>query len=185
MAFAPRTWVVGEIVTASQLNEEIRDQFNARQVRLVEQMTDITITTNTTPQPTDLAWDVDAGGVYYYWASLSYSATPNSDFRWNWSLPAGSGSSRSIVGFDPANAAAGVGTGGAVLLRRPAPGTQIIIGGKDNNNPPGDFRMGIDQGVITIGATPGTARVQVAQGASHAEQTIFRAQSTVLYQRIG
>jgi hypothetical protein len=28
MTFAPRTWVVGEVVTAALLNSEIRDQFN-------------------------------------------------------------------------------------------------------------------------------------------------------------
>lgn len=29
MTFAPRTWVVGEVVTAALLNQEIRDQFNS------------------------------------------------------------------------------------------------------------------------------------------------------------
>lgn len=29
MTFAPRTWVVGEIVSAALLNQEIRDQFNS------------------------------------------------------------------------------------------------------------------------------------------------------------
>lgn len=29
MTFAPRTWVVGEVVTAAYLNQEIRDQFNS------------------------------------------------------------------------------------------------------------------------------------------------------------
>ncbi|MFJ6348674.1 hypothetical protein ACIQKB_04255 [Streptomyces sp. NPDC092046] len=29
MTFAPRTWVVGEVVTAAYLNQEVRDQFNS------------------------------------------------------------------------------------------------------------------------------------------------------------
>ncbi|MEV8548309.1 hypothetical protein AB0L04_00440 [Streptomyces glaucescens] len=29
MTFAPRTWVVGEVVTAALLNQEVRDQFNS------------------------------------------------------------------------------------------------------------------------------------------------------------
>lgn len=29
MTFTPRTWVVGEVVTAALLNQEIRDQFNS------------------------------------------------------------------------------------------------------------------------------------------------------------
>lgn len=29
MTFAPRTWVVGEVVTAALMNQEIRDQFNS------------------------------------------------------------------------------------------------------------------------------------------------------------
>lgn len=29
MTFAPRTWVVGEVVTAALLNQELRDQFNS------------------------------------------------------------------------------------------------------------------------------------------------------------
>ncbi|MFJ2568185.1 hypothetical protein ACIO02_35570 [Streptomyces sp. NPDC087568] len=29
MTFAPKTWVVGEVVTAALLNQEIRDQFNS------------------------------------------------------------------------------------------------------------------------------------------------------------
>ncbi|MCX4576520.1 hypothetical protein OHB41_25775 [Streptomyces sp. NBC_01571] len=29
MTFAPRTWVVGEVVAAATLNQEIRDQFNS------------------------------------------------------------------------------------------------------------------------------------------------------------
>ena len=29
MTFAPRTWVVGEVVTAALVNQEIRDQFNS------------------------------------------------------------------------------------------------------------------------------------------------------------
>jgi len=29
VTFAPRTWVVGEVVTAALLNQEIRDQFNS------------------------------------------------------------------------------------------------------------------------------------------------------------
>ncbi|KAB8162916.1 hypothetical protein FH609_004095 [Streptomyces sp. 3MP-14] len=173
----PWPWQPGMVVTAARLEEG--------RLRRVEQPSDITITSSITPQSTDLVWDVVAGAVYAYWASLSYSATTNSDFRWNWALPSGSGASRGIVGFDPANTSAGVGTGGAVLLRRPAPGTQIVIGGKDASSPPGDFRVALDQGIITIGSVAGVARVQVAQGASHADQTIFRAQSTVVYQRIG
>ena len=184
MAWAPRTWVVGEIVTGAHMNEEIKNQFNNRAARQAVQGADLTITNSITPVDTDMAFTAQPGEIYAYWAYIAYSATINSDFCWVWSVPSGTVMHRNIVGFDPANTAAGVGTGGSILMRRPSPGTQVVIGGKSATSPPGDHRSALDMGTITMGATGGTIRMLVTQGTSHADQTILRALSTVLYQRI-
>lgn len=186
MAWTPRTWIVGEVVTAAMMNTELRDQLNDRAMRLVTQAADMPPITNnsTTFIDTDLHFDAVANATYVYWCVLGYSTTPNSDMRWIWSSPSGGAVTRGTIGFDINNVAGSVTAGGDILLRRPSGGTQVVVGGKDQNNPPTDSRSAFDLGYLTTGATAGTFTVRVCQGTAHADQLIFRAQSMLAYQRV-
>lgn len=111
MTFSPRTWSVGEIVTADQLNTEIRDQFNSMFAAWTVYTPTWTCTTGTAPaigngvlsgrslkvgRTVDLLINLIAGSTTTYGSggffqfSLPYPAANlgNSSFAWSGSAMA-------------------------------------------------------------------------------------------------
>lgn len=92
MTFAPRTWVVGETVTAALMNQEIRDQFN----ELFAAWTDFTPTwgadsgTTTVGNGSLAGRYLQAGRLVFFnirfeWGSTTTQSVSGSS--WNFALP--------------------------------------------------------------------------------------------------
>ncbi|MGW1801529.1 hypothetical protein ACWCQN_37840 [Streptomyces sp. NPDC001984] len=90
MAFTPRTWVVGEVVGAAQLNSEIRDQFNNRFLA-VRKTADTPRATATLADDPHLSVTVEASAVYQVESTLFFYTTDeaNADLNLDWTVPAG------------------------------------------------------------------------------------------------
>lgn len=90
MAFTPRTWVVGEVVTAAQMNTEIRDQFNNRFPSAYKSADTIRSTATLADDP-HLTLTVEANARYIMDALLHVdtSDATNADLNLDWSIPSG------------------------------------------------------------------------------------------------
>jgi hypothetical protein len=170
-------WPAGMRITAGRLN--------ARNTRLVEQGSDQTVTSSTTLVSTNLILPGVANATYEYRLQIAYSATVTPDLKFAWTVPSGAAVRRFTISREAA-AVAGLNTGAAVIMRSPGTGTEIIAGGGSaDGGVPADFFFASDEGQITMGGTAGNCTVQFAQQTSNANQTIFRAQSRLVYRRIG
>lgn len=169
-------WPAGMRMTAGRLN--------ARNTFLVEQGSDQTVTSSTTLVSTNLILPGVANATYEYMLQIAYSATVTPDMRWAWSVPSGA-AARRFTSSREAAAVAGLNTGAAIIMRAPGTGTEIIAGGGSaDGGAPADFFSALEQGQIVMAGTAGNCTVQFAQQTSNANQTIFRAQSRLLYRRI-
>lgn len=89
MTFTPRTWVVGEVVTAALMNQEIRDQFNS----MFSAWTSYTPTWSATSNPS--LGNGTLLGRYMKWGRsilceihlTTGSSTTYGSGNYNWSLP--------------------------------------------------------------------------------------------------
>lgn len=170
-------WLAGMRITADRLDD--------RNIMVVDQGEDQTVTSSTVLVDTNMIIPGEAGAKYWYQAKISYSATVTPDFRWAWSVPSGANVRRFTISREEA-AAAGLNTGVGIIMRTPATGTETRAGGgsADGVSPP-DFFHVYDEGVIEMGGTAGNVTLQFAQFTSNANETIFRGQSRLIYARVG
>jgi hypothetical protein len=164
-------WEAGMRITHTRLDD--------RNVHFVEQGSDQTENSNTTLVDTNLAFEGVADAEYWYVALISYSAATTPDLKFAWDVPSGAGVRRFTQSLIE-GAASGVNAGADVIMRTPGTGTEIIAGGAGD----GAFNLARDEGIITMGGTAGDVTLQFAQENSDAGDTIFRAQSRLIYQRI-
>jgi hypothetical protein len=155
------------------------DRLDDRNVHFVEQAADQTENSNETLVDTSLTFEGEADAEYWYIALISYSADTAADMHFAWDVPSGAGVRRFTQSLIE-GAASGVNTGGDLIMRTPATTTEITAGGAGD----GAFNLARDEGIITMGGTAGDVTLQFAQQASDAGDTIFRAQSRLIYQRI-
>lgn len=88
----PRTWVVGETVTAALMNAEIRDQMNTliADVDYVHKTADESVTSSTTIQNDNhLLVSVAANTEYEIIVRLAVNGSAAADFKMAWTMPAG------------------------------------------------------------------------------------------------
>ncbi|MDT9695367.1 hypothetical protein [Streptomyces sp. P17] len=90
MAFTPRTWVVGETVTAAIMNAEIRDQFNQRQL-FTYKTADTPRATATQSDDPHLTLTAEANARYVMEGLLivDTSDATQADLSLDWTVPAG------------------------------------------------------------------------------------------------
>ncbi len=167
----------GEIITA--------DDWNSLTTRLVVQNNDQTITSSTTPTASEITFTPEPNAVYEYWLYISYSATVNSGFFWEWDAPNALIASFSQAIEHPANSGT-ANTGQSVNFRRAAHTTNREAGGSDATSPPAQFHSAYDSGTFTTDGTVNTITLMFAQASSHTDQTILRGgnQTRMLYRRI-
>ncbi|MCZ4612285.1 hypothetical protein O3S80_52815, partial [Streptomyces sp. Lzd4kr] len=147
----------GEIVTA--------DDWNTLSPKLVVQNNDQTVTSSTTPIASEITFTPEINAVYEYWLWISYSATINSGFFWEWDAPNALIASFSQA-VDHAAASGSADTGQLVNFRRAAHTTNRQAGGSDATSPPGQFHSAYDSGTFTTDGTPNTITMKFAQAAS-------------------
>jgi len=172
------TWLAGQRITADRLDD--------RDIKLVEQGTDQTVTNSTTLRDSNLLIPGEVNAIYWYALYIAYRATVTPDFRWAWVAPSGTSIDRFTLARDE-NAAAGLTAGTTIAARYASIGIELRAGGGDTDgtNPPANVFYVHDQGIIKIGGTAGSCVVRFAQFTSSANQTIFSSQSKLVYARIG
>jgi hypothetical protein len=166
-------WFAGEIITA--------DGLNGRNMRLVAQESDLTLTT-TSFVASQITWVPEPNAVYAYWLYISYSADTTADLAWEWESESTCGVL--LASFTQAyvlGAAAGVDTGASVIMRRPANTTDRLAGGTGVGN----FHSAYDQGTFSTNSAPTAQTLYVRQGVASGS-TILRGgnQTRLVYQRI-
>ncbi|MFJ2477126.1 hypothetical protein ACIOWI_29830 [Streptomyces sp. NPDC087659] len=88
----PRTWGVGEVVTAALMNAEIRDQMNALRnaEEIVIKPSLESVTSSTTMQNDNhLLASLAANALYKLTAYLAVTGSATGDFKCAWTLPSG------------------------------------------------------------------------------------------------
>lgn len=171
-------WRAGELVTASKLNSMIP--------QYILQAVDLTRASSVTLTATDIVFTPDVSATYYYEMYIGYSASQTADIRWAWS--AAQATFKRFVLMQLPQSSDGVDIGNNLVSRQPLQASPAIAGGGDvaGTTDPVAFMSAWDRGTFTTTATPATVTLQVGQGTSTAQKTIFRGanSSRLLYQRI-
>ncbi|WP_328860881.1 hypothetical protein [Streptomyces sp. NBC_00306] len=110
----PKTWVVGEVVDAAELNAEIKAQFQSLidDYQLIPKTANETITSSATLQNDNhLLGSMAANAVYLVTVRLAVNGASGGDFKMAWSMPTGTtASQRFCFGPDVSSAASTAGT---------------------------------------------------------------------------
>lgn len=169
---APRTWVTGEVVTASQLNTHLRDNLNSTEHRLAYKASDESVTSSTTVQDdNDLLFAVAANEVWvarFTVITLDVSGVAN--FRWTLTWPSGTGTFTSIS-VNPGDLA----TQNRRRTISSSGGVEIIAASQVTNTP----EVYEIFGVLANGGTPGNLLLRWAQGTSNASAETVKAGSCI------
>lgn len=176
----PFPWRPGMRLTA--------DRLNAGATHVIQQEADLALVNRTTPLATDIRVPLVAGAVYQYWLLISYSAASGADTSINaqWSVPVGTEMLRFTTSYQAiASGGTNLNNGQYIIMRRPANGTNQVIGGTQITN----YHSARDEGLITVGGGGGTAIWQVLQGGvGSSTASIIRGGPTatrIVYRRIG
>lgn len=176
----PRTWVVGEVVTAAQLNAEIRDQFNTVSADdvIARRTTDLTRTSTTTmANDPDLTIGVAANAAYALTGYIIYSqnlaASATTGIKIGWSGPASATLQWTSGGTD-----------GPTSLTGQDVTSQNISATRSLPSNLGTPMAAIPFGYLATVGTSGSLTFQWAQVASNATGTVVRAGSWIRLRRI-
>lgn len=163
----PRTWIVGEVVTAAMLNTHLRDNLNAigPHVRIRKPTTE-SVTSSTTLQNDDhFFFSVAANEIWVIQLILILTGSSAGDFSYGWTGPAGA----TLQNL----AALAISVGDVIAWDYST--TRGVGGG---NTP---FLM---NELAVIGGTAGTVQFQWAQAVSNATATNVAANSVLLAHRV-
>lgn len=178
----PRTWVVGETVTAALMNQEIRDQFNdvIADLDTVHKTADESVTSSTTLQNDNhLLVSVLANSEYEIIVRMAVNGGASGDVKMAWTVPSGTTGQR-------------FSSGPAVSSATSTADTTVRASGLTDS-----FTTEINYGVFSTGqqsfieetlyvvtaGTAGTVQLQWAQNASSATATTVEAGSYITVRR--
>jgi len=165
---APKTWTVGELVTAANMNTHVRDNLNSLGPSFrTNKAAAETVTGSTVLQDDNhFFWTTPASVIWVVHMSLVVSPSTTGGFKWGWLLPSGGSSERWMMYAnslgDMVQAASGADTGD--------------IGAGD--------RIVEVRSRITISTTPGTVQFQWAQS-SAAGNTVEKTSSVLVAHTVG
>lgn len=165
----------GQVLTA--------DRLSARDMLMVTQENDQTVTSSTTFVKSEIKFLAEANALYAYWLYLSYSAGATGDLKWEWDSDATTGVL--MAAFTQAynlSATSGSNDGASIIMRRPGNTTDRVAGGSDVAN----FHSAYDSGTFSTNGAPTEHAMYFAQNTSNATGTILRGgnQTRFLYARI-
>jgi hypothetical protein len=174
---APRTWVTSEVVTAAQLNQEIRDNLNALN-GFVRKTTDESITSSTAVQNDDhLLYTIGATGTYVFDLYVRIVAgNAAGDIQVGFSFPTGTLDLWG-PGIDPAIAAGTIASGKFYSAGATSGTFWTDFGASATAT---GFNL---HGLLQVTAT-GTLTFQWAQFASNATATTVKAQSHLIVKQV-
>ncbi|MEU0716846.1 hypothetical protein ABZ498_06645 [Streptomyces lavendulocolor] len=179
----PRTWVVGEVVTAALLNAEIRDQMNQliSDRQTVYKTADESVTSSATLQNDNhLLVSLAANAEYIITVRLAANGASSGDIKTAWTFPAGTTTQRFC-------------RGPAVSSATTTADTTVRASGITNGH-----LVEINYGVFTTGqqsyieetlyvftsGTAGTGQLQWAQNVSSATATTVEEGSFITAERV-
>jgi hypothetical protein len=171
MAVYP-TFTAGQKTTASLLTSG-ETQFAYKTADTVR-----TSTTTLADDP-DLAFSLEANGVYRVEFWLHYAAVSAEQFRTAWTVPTGVTGVRSAFGIDSTVSSA---TPSGIMRTGVHQYTTGATYGDRNNN--SNQCLAIEEAVVTVSSTAGTVAVQWAQATSGATGTRLAAGSYALCRRL-
>jgi hypothetical protein len=153
-----KTWNVGDVLTASDMNSWVIGQVVAKP------SDESRASTTTLTADSHYSFAVAANSVYRVTGLLAYSADPAGDLKMSWTVPAGASTNIACVG--PATTATATVTSGT--YQRVA---SILMGGVIDNTV---IVVAKVDGICRTGGTAGTLALTWAQNASSASATIMR-----------
>jgi hypothetical protein len=173
----PRTWVSGETVSATLMNEQVRDNENLL-AAYVDTATgkpnwyqsnymsgDITVNNSTTlVNLTGLAFTIGANEKWHFVAMLSLSSAVAAGIKWGLTYPAGA------AGRFGSAYQASTQIGDAVISGTPV---EYAWGATY-------LRRSVVSGLISNGATPGTVQLKMAQATADVSNTIVYTYSGIV-----
>lgn len=171
MAVYP-TYSAGQKVTAALLTSG-QEQFAYKTADTVR-----TSTTTLADDP-DLIFTLEANGVYRVEFWLHYAAIGAEQFRTAWSVPTGVTGVRSVFGIDSTVSG---GTPAGIMRTGVHQYTTGAIYGDRNNN--SNQCLAIEESIVTVSSTAGTAALQWAQATSGATGTRLAAGSYARCKRL-
>jgi hypothetical protein len=160
---SPRTWTTGEIVTAAQLNEQLRDNLNAigAHARLYKTANQL-FTGTTFANDTHLAFPIGANEVWLVDLWLKYIVLAANDLKLRWSMPSGYSTDSFWGGMFET-------TSGILTSDHHEVSTDLPINVSSASPMIGRFA-----GVLINGSTAGTAQLQVAELAGSSGVTLYK-----------
>ncbi len=165
----PKTWSVGETLTAANFNIHIRDNLNALSAHLVGRMT-ADITRNNSAvfvDATNLALSVAASEVWNVTCYLLTATDVNPDQVFSWTIPAGGAVSFSIF---PAP-----GVGGIQAFLTVSDATSVAADGVSTTT----TVLSVIEATIVNGGTAGTYQLRYAQRTAFAANSVLKTNSTL------
>lgn len=167
----PKTWTVGELLTAANMNIHVRDNLNSLGHLLASKTADESVASNATPQNDDhLFYTISANEVWLFTWYLIYDAATAADLRIGFSYPSG----RMVASAMWRN----TGVGQLMFVDSGAASTTCQLGIFDGEGT-GIRELLPLQGLFTNGAGGGTMQFQWAQGTSNATATNVFTNSTM------
>lgn len=154
------------------LQELTADELNAHLGLFARKATDETVNNSATLQNDDhLLVSVVAGDIYELTARLVISSGTTPDFKFGWTFPSGLTMSYDIFEGETSTA--------ADIFRGPFVQTDVpVIPGIGSNQP---VRV---SGLVVVGSTAGSLRLQWAQNTANASDTIVRANSYLILRKV-
>jgi hypothetical protein len=167
---APKTWSVGEVLTAANMNIHLRDNLNSTWHKIATKLSDESVTSSAVMQDdNDLFIPAVAGEVWDFEAHLIFDGATAGDFTWRWTFPGGS----LVVKIEEFTLSDGTTSSQMSTRFTTSPtGAQASAGFAG-----GDPRLMIIHGFYTASST-GNLQFQWAQFASSGTPTILRAGSS-------
>ncbi|MFD9515954.1 hypothetical protein [Streptomyces sp. NPDC059979] len=177
MLATPRTWVVGEVVTAALMNAEIRDQFNAliaAQPSIVKGSNTSRTSTTTLAADPHLALNVSASATYLVDGFIDYDgAFGAGGLKVDFTLPAGAVLRWGLLGNVVADTTQKYASNTA--------DTGSLTAGTYGTG--GTHTAGTLRGYLTVAGTAGALTMRWAQNASNATATTVYAGSWIRLER--
>ncbi|MFD4740967.1 hypothetical protein ACFWNQ_26895 [Streptomyces virginiae] len=179
MLVTPRTWVVGEVVTAAMMNAEIRNQFNAliaAEPEVVKSADTGRSSTTTLAADPHLALTVAANATYTIDGFIDYDGIFGAGgLKADFTLPAGSSLRWTMLGSVAADTTQKASTTTTDLAGSLSLGTYGTGGNRTH---------GRLCGHVTIAGTAGVMALRWAQNASNATATTVYAKSWLRLRRV-
>jgi hypothetical protein len=171
---SPRTWVTGEVVTASMMNANVRDNVNAIRTLTIRKTADEIVNNSAVFQnDNDFFFDVAANEIWAFHLGMRVTSNTTADIKFQWTVPSGM-TGRWWGLYQNGDGTLNVSAKTADLLTSPF---TIPWGGVSE----GFINW---RGIAVVSTTAGTLQLQWAQATATVVDTKIFADSFLIAQRV-